>query len=321
MTIALSVFAGVLAVILGTYYMLVLRDEEKDQRKLRKRVRSNADKKAKELGLVREIERLSHVGSVESVLARAEGLTKPIQTLIDQSGVKTMTVGGFVLLSGCAAAGGFLVVQLVVGRLVLALGAAAVLGYLPYAWLRRKRSVRTWKFEEQFPESIDLISRALKAGHTFQTGLSIVADEMEEPVRSEFRLLYEQQNFGMPVSDALRAFAERIPVLDAKFFATAVLTQRDAGGNLAEVLDNLAAVIRERFKVKRQVRVISAHGRITGVVLAGLPPSLAGAFMIVQPDHIRTLINDPLGMQMIYGALTLQLAGTFIIRKIINIEY
>jgi tight adherence protein B len=196
-----------------------------------------------------------------------------------------------------------------------------IAGSVPYLWVRRVRSVRIWKFEEQFPESIDLISRALRAGHTFQAGLSMVADEVEEPVKSEFRLLYDRQNFGMPLPDALRAFAERVPVLDAKFFATAVLTQRDAGGNLSEVLDNLSSVIRERFKVKRQVRVVSAHGRITGWVLAGLPPALACLFMIVRPQHIQTLFNDPLGMQLIYAALVLQVVGSLIIKKIVNIEY
>jgi tight adherence protein B len=320
MTIPLVVFATVLAVILGAYYTLVVRDEDREQRLLRKRVRAGGNRAEKHLGLIRDVERLSHVGPVAAVLARLQRVTKPVQTLIDQSAVK-MTVGSFVLVTGCAALGGFLVAQVMVGRVMLSLAAAAALASLPYAALRRARASRMWKFEEQFPESIDLISRALKAGHTFQTGLSIVADEVQEPVRSEFRLLYERQNFGMPLPDALRAFADRVPVLDAKFFATAVLTQRDAGGNLAEVLDNLSAVIRERFKVKRQVRVLSAHGRITGWVLAGLPPVLAMAFMIVRPQHIQTLFNDTLGMQMIYAALVLQVVGTLIIRKIINIEY
>ena len=320
MTIPLAVFVAVVAVILGAYYTLVVRDEDREQRQLRKRVRAGGSRTAKHLGLIREAERLSRVGPVAALLARAQGVTQPVQTLIDQSAVK-MTVGTFVLVTGCAALGGFLLVQVLIGQMLLALAAAAALGSLPYAALRHARAARMWKFEEQFPESIDLISRALKAGHTFQTGLSIVADEVQEPVRSEFRLLYERQNFGMPIADAMRAFADRVPVLDAKFFVTAVLTQRDAGGNLAEVLDNLSAVIRERFKVKRQVRVLSAHGRITGWVLAGLPPVLAMVFMIVRPQHIQTLFNDALGMQMIYAALVLQVVGTLIIRKIINIEY
>jgi len=320
MTLPIAVFVGVLAIVLGAYYTLVIRDEDREQRKLRKRIRTSAARHEKQLGLVRDADRLSGVDPVARLLARVSGLIGPLQLLIDQAGMK-ITPGSFVLASGSAALVGFIAVQSTLGRPLLALMVAGGLACLPYVWLRHRRSMRLWKFEEQFPESVDLISRALKAGHTFQTGLQIVADEVEEPVRSEFRLLYDQQNFGMPLTDALRAFADRIPVLDAKFFATAVLTQREAGGNLSEVLDNLSSVIRERFKVKRQVRVVSAHGRITGWVLAGLPPSLAVIFMIVRPQHIQTLFEDPLGMQMIYAALGLQAVGTLIIRRIVNIEY
>ena len=147
------------------------------------------------------------------------------------------------------------------------------------------------------------MSRALRAGHAFTTGLAMVAEEMPEPVGTEFRLLYDQQNFGMPMPDALKALGERVPVLDARFFVTAVLTQREAGGNLAEVLDNLAAVIRERFKVKRQVRVVSAHGRITGWVLAMLPPALGVALTLLSPEHMSLLWTDPTGHQDDRGRL------------------
>jgi tight adherence protein B len=177
------------------------------------------------------------------------------------------------------------------------------------------------KFEEHFPEAIDLIARALRAGHALPTGLSMVADEMPPPIGTEFRLLYDEQNFGLTLPDAMRNFARRIPVLDARFFVTAVLTQRESGGNLAEVLDNLSSVIRDRFKVKRQVRVISAHGRITGWVLALLPPSLAMATLLINPDHLGTLTGDPFGRQMIVVAIVLQVVGTLIIRKIVNVEY
>jgi tight adherence protein B len=177
------------------------------------------------------------------------------------------------------------------------------------------------KFEEQFPEAIDLVARALRAGHALPTGLGMVADELKAPVGTEFRILYDEQNFGLTLTDALRNFARRIPVLDARFFVTAVLTQRETGGNLAEVLDNLGAVIRDRFKVKRQVRVLSAHGRITGWVLACLPPALGMATLIINPNHLGSLLGDPLGMKMIYTAIALQIGGTLIIRKLVDIEY
>ena len=152
---------------------------------------------------------------------------------------------------------------------------ASLLFFVPFIFVRHKKNQRLKKFEEQFPEAIDLIARALRAGHAFTTGLAMAAEEIPAPVGEEFKLLYDRQNFGMPLPDAMKAFAARIPLIDARFFVTAVLTQRETGGNLGEVLDNLASVIRERFKVKRQVRVLTAHGRITGWILAALPPALA----------------------------------------------
>ena len=144
---------------------------------------------------------------------------------------------------------------------------------------------------------------------------------MTSPVREEFRLLYDQQNYGMSVPEAFKEFATRIPVLDARFFVTAVLIQREAGGNLAEVLDNLSGVIRDRFRVKRQMRVVSAHGRITGWILVCLPPVLGMALMTLNPDARQLMFGERLGIQMMIGAAILQSIGALIIRKIINVPY
>src|SRR5688572_22561895 len=144
---------------------------------------------------------------------------------------------------------------------------------------------------------------------------------MPKPSGPEFKLIYDQQNYGLSMVDALNQFAERVPLLDARFFVTAVLIQRESGGNLAEVLDNLAGVMRERFRVKRQMRVVSAHGRITGWVLVGLPPTLGVVLTTINPEHRELLFGEPLGVQMVVGAAILQVIGTLIIRKIINVEY
>jgi tight adherence protein B len=319
MSLALVVFAAVAAVVLVPYGLFVLRPENEEQRRLLKRLKGER-KRQVALAIVKANEQLSSIGFVDVVLARAKVVVSPIQRLIRESG-KRLTVGRFLLATGVCGAVPLLLTTQLTGHLVAGLIVGALLAFVPTLWLRRARATRLWKFEEQFPEAIDLISRALRAGHTFPTGLSMVAEEMQAPVGTEFREIYDHQNFGMPMTDALRAFAERVPILDAKFFVTAVLTQRDAGGNLAEVLDNLSSVIRERFKVKRQVRVLSAHGRITGWVLAGLPPALAAVFAFVSPKMVDTLYHDPLGQQMIVVAIILQITGTLIIRKIINIEY
>ena len=164
---------------------------------------------------------------------------------------------------------------------------------LPYCYVRRQRTTRLRKFEEQFPDAIDLIARAMRAGHGLTTGLGMVADELGAPAGREFRLLYDWQNFGMSLPEALHRFADRVPLLDARFFVTSVLTQREVGGNLSEVLDNLSKMIRERFRVKRQIRVISAHGRMTGAVLGGMPPLLALYFFIVRPDYLARVDRGP----------------------------
>jgi tight adherence protein B len=194
-------------------------------------------------------------------------------------------------------------------------------GFLPIAFVKHMAARRLAVFEEQFPEAIDLIARALRAGHALPTALQMVSDEIPQPVGGEFRLLFDQQNFGMSLPDALKAFGQRIPLVDARFFVTAVLTQRETGGNLSEVLDKLSSVIRDRFKVKRQVRAVSAHGRITGWVLGALPPVVAGVLFIISPDHIRLLVDDPLGVQMVLIGLTLQVIGVIAIRRILRVEY
>jgi tight adherence protein B len=319
MMLPLVVFVGFLAVALGGYYLFVLRPEDRDQRQLNKRLKESQLTR-KRASLVKEIEAAAQAGTVDTMLSRLTRLAAPLRLTIDQSGLR-LSLSGLLLMTALAAAVPFLLVYLKTGRLFFAIVAGGCASVVPLWWVRRARAKRLLKFEEQFPEGIDLISRALRAGHTFQTGLVMVSEEMEAPMGTEFRLLYDRQTFGMPLAEAIKAFADRTPLLDAKFFATAVLTQREVGGNLAEVLDNLAAVIRERFKVKRQVRVISAHGRITGWILACLPPALAAIFMFVSPQQITTLVNSPLGIKMIYAAILMQITGTLIIRKIVNIEY
>ena len=320
MAIVAFTFVLVLAIVLGAYFALIVRPETFERSKLLRRLGKSSIAVVKTTQLERPTERLSNVRVMEVVLSRAKGVSGPLETLITQSGLK-MTVGTLLMLSLLLAAVGFVVVKTLTYYTYLGLMAATLFGMLPYLVVRHARSRRMQLFEEQFPESIELIARALRAGHAFPTGLQMVADEILDPVGAEFKLVYDRQNFGMSLNDALKGLAERVPILDAKFFATAVLTQRETGGNLSEVLDNLAGVIRERFKVKRQVRVVTAHGRITGWILAALPPALALILTFVSPQHMKTMITDPVGIQMLAVGGTMQAIGTLIIRKLVNIRY
>lgn len=321
MTLVVLAFIVVLTGVYGAYWLFVLKPEQQTADVLQRRLKGTTEPaKRKTSKLLRNERDTTSTDPVAAAVGSIGGLSRSLSNLCEQSGVK-VTVGGLLvtafICAGVAFAIGWVGFRMVVVGIVL----APIAFLLPFMFLKFKRTKRIEMFEEQFPEALDLLARSLRAGHALTTGISLVAEEMPEPVGPEFRLLYDRQNFGMPFPDALRDFGERIPVLDAKFFTTAVLIQREAGGNLSEVLGNLSSVIRERFRVKRQVRVLSAHGRITGWVLSGLPPALAAAFMFTSPNHMQSLISEPLGRQMIVTALVLQLTGTLIIRKLVDIEY
>jgi tight adherence protein B len=257
--------------------------------------------------------------SLVEKLAGRTSAGQSLERLIEQSGVR-ITIGAVVALS---VASGLLcgVAALLCAKLPWAGIAAGCAGcLLPTAWLMRKRSVRRRRFEEMFPEALDLLSRAIRAGHAFQTAMGMVADELGDPVGPEFRKTFDQQNFGLPLRDAMNAMAERVGTMDVKFFVTAVLIQRETGGNLSEILDNLAHVVRERFKVLRQVRVHTAHGRFTGWVLLALPAALAVALSFISPDQMKLLTQESMGQTMLIVAVVLQTIGFLWIKRVVKIE-
>jgi tight adherence protein B len=242
-----------------------------------------------------------------------------LSRLIEQAAAN-VTPGGVVLASILLAVGTAFVTSLFVRFTTVVAVAAVAGGAVPVLWLHRARSVRLKRFEEQFPEALDLLSRAIRAGHAFQTSLGMVASELPAPVGPEFKKTFDQQNFGLPLKEAMNQLTERVPILDVRFFVTAVAIQRDTGGNLAEILDNLAHVVRERFKIRRQVRVHTAHGRFTGYVLMALPAFLAVMLSRLNPTMMELLFTERLGQMMLAGAVLLQTVGYFWIRQVIKIE-
>ena len=312
-------FILVLGIILGAYWAFVLRPEQVSERAVRARLKVQRTQNLRQT-LVKARERMSGIGSLDATLARTGNALEPLSDVLTRSGLK-ITLGTFILASIFAALAAMAVVSRFVPSGAAMLGAGLAAAFLPYAFVKRVAAKRLAVFEEQFPEAVDLIARALRAGHALPTALQMVSDEIPAPVGTEFRLLFDQQNFGMSLPEALKAFGARIPLIDARFFVTAVLTQREMGGNLSEVLDKLSAVIRDRFKVKRQVRAVSAHGRITGAVLMALPPATAGVLFFISPTHIRLLVDDPMGVQMVVAGVTLQVIGIFWIRRILQVEY
>jgi tight adherence protein B len=319
MVAAVVVFVLITGLILGGYYAVVQLPGVLAGRRL--------DQRLRDVSLpMGEAEPLASQQTV--VKRRAEGPLPALDRflagsrfarLIEQSGLNT-TPSTMVMISVLSAAVCAALAALF-ARIALAPALAAFVGLpLPTLFLMRKRTVRFRKFEEQFPEALDLLSRAIRAGHAFQNAMGMVAEEVGKPVGTEFKITFDQQNFGLPLRDALNELAERVAILDVRFFVTAVLIQRESGGNLAEILDNLSAVVRERFKIRRQIRVHTAHGRFTGYVLLALPAALGVALMFINPDLMRLLFEEHMGKMMLGGAVILQTCGFFWIRHVMNIE-
>jgi tight adherence protein B len=199
---------------------------------------------------------------------------------------------------------------------VAALGCLAA----PFLWLFWKRKQRLNAFAAQLPDGMELVARALRAGHSLAAGMHVVAEEMPTPISKEFGRVYEEQNLGIPLEEALRGMTERVPNLDLKFFVTSVAIQRTTGGDLAEILDRIGYVIRERFKILGQVKALTAEGRLSGVVLIALPIGLFLLMLWMKPDYIELLWKDPMGVKMSIGAIVLMIIGSYAIKKIIDIK-
>jgi tight adherence protein B len=317
--LTISVF---LIVALATFGLAMTWDQRNAQsRIMRERLmavnNAAARGETEELQLLRD-ELLSEIPTLNRWLAKSGRVSK-LQTKLLQAQV-SMRPGKFLLLSACFAATAGLIGILVTRELLFALLFAVAGGFILNIYVAFKRMRRFRRFEKMFPEAIDLLARAVRAGHAFTTALELIGNELAEPVSGEFRKTFEEQKFGMPVRDALINLAERVPIVDVKLFVTAICMQRETGGNLAEIMDKLSYIIRERFKILRQVRVFTAQGRLTMIILMSLPPLLVLLMKVINPDFIQPLFTDRIGHMLIAAGIVLQTAGFFMIRKIIDIK-
>lgn len=262
-------------------------------------------------------EMMSSVPALNRMMLKWSWSTR-LQDFVMQAGMKTKP-GKILILSGILAFGAFLVAGSFI-PFPVAILVGGVTATLPLAYVAIKRQRRLKKFEEHFPEALDLLNRAIRAGHAFTTGLSMIASEAPEPIAGEFRTTFEEQNFGLPLRDVLQNLSDRVPLLDVRFFVTSLLIQKETGGNLSEILDNLARVIRDRFRIHRDVKVKSAHARLTAAILIVLPPITVLALRIISPRYIRVLFEDPIGPKILLGAATLQILGSTLLWKIARIE-
>jgi len=260
---------------------------------------------------------LSTIPLLHRLLARLPK-TADLQLLLRQAG-DPFNVGTLVLLSATLAAIG-LVIGIAQGSAFLAFLLLILGAVVPIFWLRMMKNRRLKAFEEQFPEAVELMARALRAGHAFSASLGMVADELEDPVAGEFAKTFEDYSYGKSLSDALSDLVDRVGLQDLKFFVTAVNLQRETGGNLAEIMDNIGYIIRERFRLQRHVRALSAEGRLSGTILSLIPPVLLLILWTSSPDYVATLFTDPKGKLMLLVAGVFQLAGMLVIKRLVSMK-
>ena len=255
-------------------------------------------------------------------LLESFNLSAKIQAQLQQAGLE-WTLGKLLLMMvGLALVGAVVGIRFkpLLVPWVSALVVAAALGSIPYLVVLQKRSKRLNLFEAQFPDALDFMARAMRAGHAFSVSLEMLSDESPDPLSREFRQVYNEQNLGAAVEAALQNLAKRVPLLDVSFFVSAVMLQKETGGNLSEILNKLSYVIRERFKLKGSVKAASAHGRVTGLILTIMPIVTMVGLIIVAPGYLQGMVKDPDGKWLIVGAIGGQVLGYFVIRRIINIK-
>ena len=319
--ISLGIFFMAILFIGGVYFFIWEMPERNKRRQIRDRLESisEAGRRAPspELDLIKK-ELLSDVPVINKILLQFSHSNR-LKKLINQADIK-LQVSTFILISLILFAISAIVSQQLTNIIPVSLLVAGFLSSIPLLIVLYKRKRRFDKFEELFPEALDLLTRAVKAGHAFNTGIEMIAEEMVDPISKEFRTTYDEQNFGLPLKQALFNLVDRIPLLDLRFFVTAVLMQKETGGNLAEILTNLSDVIRERFKIMGEVRTFSAQGRLTGYILTAVPVAMGLILSMMNWQYMSALFNEKVGHYMLAVAGFCQILGYIIIRKIVKIK-
>jgi tight adherence protein B len=312
-----AVFLGVALLVIAV--AMLMRDKSVSQ--MEDRLRMLTGKGDKSEGSLAELTQIiaqskgEGKGVLDSLFAKWFNLPR----LFSQADV-TMSVSKFMALCLGVGVVGFMVTGIAGASLAFAPVVGILFAMLPLFWLTFRRKRRLKKFAAQLPEALELVARALRAGHSLAAGFRLVCSEMSEPIGGEFGRVFEEQNLGIPFEEALNGLTERVPNLDLKFFATAVVLQRQTGGDLAEILDKIGNLVRERFKIWGQVQALTGEGRLSGIVLLALPPMLFIAVYRMNPDYLMLLFTDDLGKKMLIGGILMQLLGALVIRKIVNIR-
>jgi len=317
------IMALIWAVFLGAWFGVSKWFKSADVNQIKNRLSNKQDKadakakSKKQAALITGDDDAAH--KIVRVVKRYEAANR-IEELVEQAGLrwKLSHVVRYCLMT--ASAGALLSWSLLGDHRTWAPFIGGACGFLPIMYLTRLKKKRLKRFEELFPESLEFVSRSMRAGHAFSVALEMIHREFQEPLAGEFRRTFEEHNLGLPLDVALQKLAKRVPSLDVHFFVSAVMLQKRTGGNLAEILDKLAYIIRERFKLRGKINAISAHGRMTGMALTSIPMAVAALMFLVNPEYIRFFFVDEVGNYMMAAAVGLQIIGYLVIRKIVSIE-
>lgn len=315
--IPILVFLMVLVIVIGGYLVLGYEHEKKDVEK-RLAGLGMQEKPEDVLPAILKSKSMSDVPLLNRILSNLN-FAVWVDRRLHQAGL-TLKVGTFVLLSLTLFALGTVSCLVLRWPLVFALATGVALGYLPHLVVNVKRRLREKNFTTHFPDALEMFARSLRAGHSFAGAIELVAEEMPAPVGPEFRKVFDEQNLGIPLRQALLGMTERIDTMDVKFLVTAILIHRETGGNLAEIIDKISYVIRERFRIQGQLRIFTAQARLTGIVLSLFPVGAAFIIGILNPQYLRPLWVEPIGRTLVVIAVTLQIIGTMVIRKIVRIK-
>jgi tight adherence protein B len=318
MIIMVAAFFGVTALIVGIAAMAGVFDSSKAEDRLAVMTRGKRSENEAEGIILDELFPEAKAGLAGAVNSLFERLGK-VNRLFDQADSPLKPETFYSVSAGCGVLG---VVATMVGHAPVPLyPLGAIIGAsLPWGWLLFRRRSRFKRFAKQLPDALELIARALRSGHSLAAALHVVSEEMPDPIAMEFGQVYEEQNLGIGVEQALKSMLVRMPNLDLKFFVTAVVIQKQAGGDMAEILDKIGYIIRERFKIMGQVQALTGEGRISGVVLMALPIALFFAVYYLNPTYVMLLFTDNMGRKMIGVAVVLQILGAITIKKIVNIK-
>jgi tight adherence protein B len=322
-TLVIVVFIMVWVTGIGAWYFLTRYNRSSDVQKVRERLMGAPRKVKKEnAGKVAlfEVEE-QPTGKLIPRLIEKYDLRAKIREIAEQAGTKVDPIR-FVQTCLFLFVGGYIIAWLFLppAYRLYGFGIAIAMSSAPIMSLLKKRAKRLHAFEEVFPDSLEFIARSMRAGHAFSVSLEMIHREFPEPLSGEFRRAFEEHNLGLPLDVALESMGKRVPLLDVHFFVSAVLLQKRTGGNLAEILDKLAYVIRERFKLRGRIKAISAHGKMTGMALTSIPIAVGVLMFFTNPDYVTFFIRDETGNWMLGGGILLQFIGYLIIRKIVSIE-